>query len=184
MITTLLFAIFSLIVLILLISFRRQLRHIRRQLHQKSAPAIVAKAPVPVAKSKPDEPEHNIIRKAASTMAALLILAVAFTIFQFGGHVRERALTGAGEKPELAAGDTVQESQLRTSSPASIDCKLAELRERPTLENVSWFDSAPIDPARRNEVAAELGKIARGSNKSAASLAGQALKRWGRASEH
>lgn len=96
-----------------------------------------------------------------------IVLALMFGSFQVGGMVRERSLTASQPAARHDSG--------AASSAPSLDSRLAELRERPTLANVTYFRSRPSSP----EVIVAMRAAALSSETDTADAAKVALIRWG-----
>lgn len=131
-----------------------------------------------------ESPKPRPSRGGYLAVVTLVMLGAMLAAFLAGGSARERSLRvhdaqASGGSPEVPAGrfgqvddkggfalpigSKVLESKDLTASttsiPIGLDSKLAELRERPPLANVSRIDRCPPIPERRQEVLADGWEI-------------------------
>lgn len=107
----------------------------------------------------------TVARSGFSTVKMLIAIAALMTAFYCGVEVREQSM---------------QRQSVRIGSYRldQLDAKLAELRTRPTLATVAWFDSEPVDPRRRADVLPALRVATKHPNKSVSFTAKNAAARW------
>lgn len=166
--------------LVVLVVFALCLRHRSRQRAEDIRRLLAGPRP------KPDSWHPAISvngdkRHGTTTMAAPGLLLLLAGMFLAGAWSRERSYATGGGDPNLVAhakGNAGAPVVGMDASHGQFDARLAELKNKPTLANVVYFDTLPVNESHRSEVVAALETAANGESKSAAFQARETLKRW------